>query len=609
MWLALLPLMFVPACWLYWAASGDGRPVIMIARSAALLIAVGCVFAAFPRHAARTSMSVETERLTRRRRVLTAISHPGTWCAAALAWQLMVWAVAAPVREPGLPWLVERAGAWVAALGLASWLAGADLPRVAWGLAGAGAATLLIAAVGAQPCGEGTVAEALWLGGGAPFGLANFTVGGALPLLGVSIGLWLRERQSRPARWFHVFIALGWCAALVLGVGLYIDAHGAHIGDATRAVWVGSVAMLGMALALSAPNRLQMPLVALGALALALGEIGVSIGWIPLEHAAPSTLQRVHLWRSAWQAIDSGSLLGYGPGSAVAVLPEQPSFAAAWLAVPSYAEHAHNEVLEMLLDGGAVLLAFMACALWTTLWPLWRRRSESLPFALLVAWAGVIAHALIESHLSQPGPLFLLALLAGVSWACAREGLPVPEPTRRVRALRKAGCLAAAAAVVALCAVDLLRWSGSAAEVQLRAYAEFDRLEHERNWVACRDAVRALRARVGPLVDLGYREAHAEAHLGRDGLARAETLALDQAERLPLLAGNLDLLERLRRHHLLKEEFDQARALAKALDQARERCRELLAVIPENDKNRPFREALATQLGPDTRQAGPDELP
>lgn len=598
MWLAALPLLFVPACWLYWAASGEGLPAVMIARSAALLIAVGCVFAAFPGRAPRTSAVIGTERLTRRGRVLEAIAHPGTWCAAALAWQLAVWAVAAPVREPGLPWLAERTGAWVAALGLASWLAGTDLPRVAWGLAGAGAATLVLAAVGQQACGGGTLAETARIGWGGPFGLANFNVGGALPLLGVSIGLWLRERQSRPQRWFHVFLALGWSAAIVLGLGLNIGADGVHLGDATRSVWVGFVVMACMALALCAPMRLQMPLVALGVVALALGEIGVTVGWLPLEHAAPSTLQRVYLWQSAWQAIDGGSLLGYGPGAVVAALPEQPSFALAWLAVPSYAEHAHNEVLEILMDGGAVSLAFIACALWTTLWPLWRRRSESLPFALLVSWSGVITHALIECHLSQPGPLFLLALLAGVSWACAREGIPVPEPSVRVRIWRRVGCLSAAAAIVTLCAIDLLRWSGSPAELQERADPEFVRLERAKDWVAYRDAARALRGRVGPLVDLAFREAYAEAHLGRDGLARAESLALEQAERLPLLASNLDLLERLRRHHEMKEEFDQARTLRKAIEHARERCRELLATVPENDKNRPIREALATKLGP-----------
>src|SRR3954471_10057852 len=167
MWLAALPLLLLPACWLFWWAAGLHHGII-VGRSATLLLALGCVLAAYaPPGPARDEKQPRWGALP---------GNPVAWCLAALAWQIGAWIVAAPVREPGLPWIAERAAALATACGAAWWLARAELPRAAWGLAGVGAVVLAIDAIGRMPVHGDELGIALALGSEPPFGNANFVV-------------------------------------------------------------------------------------------------------------------------------------------------------------------------------------------------------------------------------------------------------------------------------------------------------------------------------------------------------------------------------------------------------------------------------------------------
>ncbi|MBA2482746.1 MAG: O-antigen ligase family protein [Planctomycetes bacterium] len=595
MWLAALPLALIPACWLWWWASLI-HPGMVRGRSAELLLIVGCALAAWVCARPPDMQSVDTT--TTRGRIAKALAHPSTWCAAAILWQAAVWIACAPVREPGSLWLVERTGAWITALGVAAWLARADLPRAAWGLAGAAAGILILASFGQHPHPEQPVGAVLSLASGQslgalsrigeemPFGNANFNVGGALPLLGIGLGLWLRERQHQPSRFFHALLILGWLAAVALGTGTIS-------GDATRAVWPTAAAMVVMLAVLSAPRWMHAPLAGIGVCALIAGQLAIGCGWYAIEHPSPSTLQRIELWRAAVEAIDLGPLVGHGVGTTIAVLPQQPSFAAAWLAVPSYAEHAHHEVLEALLGGGGVLVALLGGALFTTLWPLWVRRSEALPMALLVGWTGVLTHALIESHLSQPGPLVLLALLAGVSWAVAREGWPAPITTVAGRRAVRIGCVLAALVLAGMAMREVFD-GGSPPSIQTRADWRMAAREKQGDWLGFIAEAKRLRARLGPLADLPYREARARLRIGeRD---RAEALALEQARIVPAHGWNLGLLRRLEAWRIAHGQSSEAAALHAARGVACARAQAILEQVPPYPGNRRKRDQLTAEI-------------
>jgi hypothetical protein len=232
-------------------------------------------------------------------------------------------------------------------------------------------------------------------------------------------------------------LVVGLPAAAVLGLGVIS-------GDATRAVWVGLSAIVGLAVILRLPARSHLALVGLGAAAGLAGLILLLAGWLPLPDASPSTGFRLALWRCALEEIAQAPWLGTGPASAIVVLQEQASSPLAWLWVPSYAEHAHHELLNALIDGGLIGSGLLLTGLVLTLIPVWHRRGESVGAALLLAWAAVLAHASVESHLSQPGPLLLLALLAGATWAFTQEFAVPRVAVSRVAAAVVAGAFAVA---------------------------------------------------------------------------------------------------------------------------------------------------------------------
>jgi O-antigen ligase len=243
-------------------------------------------------------------------------------------------------------------------------------------------------------------------------------------------------------------------------------------------------------------------------------QLAAIAGWWNVALLGDSATYRIHLWRAAMEACWSWhGLVGHGVGSSVAVLIEQPAYAEAFRAVPSYAEHAHHEVLQALLDGGLVNLGLLTAALVATLKPLWQQRHDHL----LAAWAVVIVLALIESHLSQPIALLGLALLAGTSWRHA-PSVAVPSPIP----------FAAAAGLALLLSLRDAVDGGNPPMLEARAHARLDRLRDPAARLAELDR---LRARVGPLDWIDLARARELKRLGR--LPEAAAALADHRRRCP----------------------------------------------------------------------------
>ena len=540
-WLAAQPFV-LGGLMLLWAWGAVVHPGMQLGRGAGALLLVGCLLAlALP------------GRLTWHWR------GPQLWLALALVWQAIALAGWAVVREPGLLWWGERAAALLTAIGVALWTRGQPPEWLLAATASVGAGCLVLCAGSAQ-------AWALeWpTGPEIPFGNPNFVVGSALPLLGLGL-------VAGRTRW-RWSLAAGVAAAVILGTGF-------ASGDAVRAVWPILGAMLGSWLLLKLPSRSHLWVVGVSEMAV-LGALALLIlGVITVPHAAPSTGYRVELWRSALQAIGQAPWFGTGPASGIVVLQEQLAFPAAWLWVPSYAEHAHQEYLNVVMEGGVVLGCLLLAGLLATLIPLWQRRAEPVSQALLIAWAGVLTAAMIESHLGQPGPLLLLALLAGITWS---QTQPITSTENRPQQ-------GAALLIAVLCFAQLAREftdGGSPTMIEFRAGS---RLAAAADQHAAADITAEIRRRLGDLATLPTIEGIARAKAKQ--FPQAEDLAILQLQRLPVDPDAVDLALRLRDRH--RQRAEACPQLDAALEQARARGSQLLLDVPTTPKSVDLRARLA----------------
>lgn len=543
-WFAALPLLCVVLA-VIWGAAADVHPGMVPGRAAGLVLLGGCILAlALPRQQTWTWRS------------------PQPWFILALAWQgvaLAGWTIA---REPGLVWWGERCGALLTALGVCAWCQGRPAEPLLRGLAGTGAGCLIIAAI--TPLG---VAGGWITGPDLPFGNPNFVVGGALPLLGLAIPF------IRDAKW-AVIATCGAAAAVVLGTGLVS-------GDACRAVWPGLAAIAGLALIMRLPVNWHARCIALGEVVVLIGFVLLLLGVIPTPASSPSTGYRVSLWRCAIESFSHAPLVGGGPASSLITLSEQADAPLAWLHVPSYPEHAHNEYLQALLDGGIINAALLLLAVLLLLAPLWRRRDESVCAALLLAWAGVLTQATIESHLSQPGPLLLLALLAGVTWA--QTGTAAGESRFPLRAV---GAVLVGALLFAQATREYTD-GGSPTMIEFRALKRIAAKPDDHLSAAAE--ADAVRTRLGNLDVWVTREAIEQAK-AKD-FVQSENLVLIQLARLPLDPDAIDLALRLRDRHRAHAEISPA--LDAGLLQARAAGERFLQLVPAQPRTEALRARLA----------------
>ena len=356
----------------------------------------------------------------------------------------------------------------------------ARVEGAAWGLGLAGCGTYALAVGGEMTdwwdAGRRAFGVVMGVWVEPPFGNCNFTSGGAAPLVGLAVALaavqiarWVRGKG--PRRW-PVEISILLLVAVGIGVwACYAMGTGMFNGDVVRAVSVDALAMAAFSAVFLLPRRIQLAAALAGCVAVVSAQIMITAYLLPNEPAvaattaapvagattdsatpstptatggtdtqvapelgsdhstglsgaimrhlgkAPSTVWRILWWRLAAGACLEEPWHGYGPGATLAVLPDRPGFDKTWLVVPCYGEHAHHEPLEVIMDGGLPLFALLMTCVGFTIAPLWRRRHQGVPAALLITWAGVFGNSLVDCHLSQPGPVMFLGLLAGVSWA------------------------------------------------------------------------------------------------------------------------------------------------------------------------------------------------
>ena len=227
-----------------------------------------------------------------------------------------------------------------------------------------------------------------------------------------------------------------------------------------------------------------------------------------------------------------------------------------------------------LVLGGLLLAGLVA-----TIIPLWQRRAEAVPRALLIAWAGVLTAAMIESHLGQPGPLVLLALLAGLTWG----------QTQRISRSENRAQQGAALLIAVLCCAQLVREftdGGSPTMIEFRAGA---RLAAAPDQQRAAEIAAEVRGRLGGLANWLTVEAIARAKAKE--FETAEELTLAQLSRLPVDPDALDLALRLRDRHRRRDE--PSPALEAALEQARSNGTRLLQTVPATPKTATIRLRLA----------------
>jgi len=487
---------------------------------------------------------------------------PMPWLIGALLWQALSlnWS-ALPMAGAGI--IAERMVALAAALGLL-WRLGSAAAPVAV-IAGAG--ILALDALAGPWLGP-------WIGMDPPFGNPNFNAAAA-PLVVLGLARWRSAERSE-----RIATVIG-----LLAIAALVGVHG------TRSVLlIVPAGLLVLAVLRWLPSRTHLPLLGSGVLVLITMQILVAVHGV---RGLPfSWEQRRHLWTAAVESCAAAPVIGHGAGSAITLLTAGSAADRAWLSVPSWPEHAHQEGLQIVLEGGLVNLALLSAALILTLLPMWRRRDQPEAQALLAAWAAVLVHALVESHLAQPGPLACIALLAAATWAAS------PPPT--VTAETPSGALSVRflMAVVGCMGLGLaladFKSGGSYPMIDRRARVALATAEADRDWARAAEIVAGLRTRVGPLDDLPLLAGRLQARL--HAYPAATEFALEQAHRLPVVPGTLDLLRRLANRHVQRGERDLAAPLQAAWAEAAVRIQAALVAVPASSKSQAARDELIKEL-------------
>ena len=142
-------------------------------------------------------------------------------------------------------------------------------------------------------------------------------------------------------------------------------------------------------------------------------------------------------WRAALAFMPFGS--GLGTFVPVYAMLEQPSDLVAGV----FANHAHNDILELLLETGIVGLIFMGLfIIWfgfTTYRVWWRSASSMSAFDSLLVRAATVAIGLLIAHSFVDYPLRTEAMMAAVAFSCALMIAPFGSPVAPQRNVAQEG--------------------------------------------------------------------------------------------------------------------------------------------------------------------------
>jgi O-antigen ligase len=207
---------------------------------------------------------------------------------------------------------------------------------------------------------------------------------------------------------------------LVLVVGILIShSRGGSffgLGCALLALAVAGLRVFGW----SRGWRFALPLAALLLVgAVAMVGLDAVVHRIAGEQLRSSAGFRGELWRSTWHAALAFMPFGSGWGTYdIAYRPFQSQV------IVGYPNHAHNDYLELLLEGGLIFVALAAISAWvctrravTLLAQSWRERTldrESMLAAIAgIGLLGFLLHAGVDFPMRVPGNAVVACLLAG----------------------------------------------------------------------------------------------------------------------------------------------------------------------------------------------------
>jgi len=184
-------------------------------------------------------------------------------------------------------------------------------------------------------------------------------------------------------------------------------------------------------------NQLQWGVILSVTIAIA---FGAWFGWAPIENRISSKQpdSRTDMWLTGLSVVPGYWLTGSGSGTYRWVEPlgrttEDPRI---------YHEHAHNEYLEALVEGGPlrliVTLVLAGSLLWTIARGYRQRRDRSMGPLLLGGWLGilvVVLHASVDFGIHMPAVALLTAIVAAYSVAAATD--PDYSATKHRRGRRR----------------------------------------------------------------------------------------------------------------------------------------------------------------------------
>ena len=234
------------------------------------------------------------------------------------------------------------------------------------------------------------------------------------------IALWLQPRAQAARR--ALAMAVGWVMLAVLLIGLLLTQSRAGVA-------LGALTLLAIVVLAWRAGQAKPRLARRVALAL------LVIAMLSLQWGLYAVLARLHqdvfedsrwwIMRTTWIAAQHYGWLGSGIGSFVHVLPQ---FQARATLIPPYVNHAHDDYLELWLEGGipalVLMLAFVVWWLWRSLHA-WRRlpamaAADAQPaLPMLLRCAAAIAVLLLLLHASVDYALRTLALEATLAVLCA----------------------------------------------------------------------------------------------------------------------------------------------------------------------------------------------
>ncbi|WP_421693812.1 O-antigen ligase family protein [Aestuariivirga sp.] len=251
----------------------------------------------------------------------------------------------------------------------------------------------------------------------------------AIPLTWAMTHKLIRMRLTTPP------LAIGAGAVMMIIIFMGLAASNSRSG-----ILLGMLALtLSTVMVLAAPSesrrsrRTRMSVIALLGGAFIIGQFGMT-GILRVIETDPMTEYRTQIRQVTWRAAADYFPLGSGFGTFVPVygMHETPA-----TMVSSYVNHAHNDWLELWLEGGLPAAALMVCFVLLFVWQavrIWNPKgayaSAVLPRAASVGALVLLLHSLVEFPLRMPALAVIFAALIAIMMA---------PPPRHTPSARKRG--------------------------------------------------------------------------------------------------------------------------------------------------------------------------